>query len=124
MLILTNSESDSDSDSEKIVDCTDETLLKHCVEETCSDKTLLENCTDEILLQQRHSKDTCSDKTLLSFVENRSSTTTDEETHANKFTSDKAPEGYISVFVPRPPMPLSSDYHKKQFIVNEVLCYI
>ena len=37
---------------------------------------------------------------------------------------DKAPEGHISLLVPRPPMPLGSDYHKKQFIVNEVLCYI
>ena len=35
-----------------------------------------------------------------------------------------SPAGHISLLVPRPPMPLSSDYHKKQFIVNEVLCYI
>ena len=41
-----------------------------------------------------------------------------------KSTSDKTAKGYISMFIPRPPMPLGSNYHKKQFIVNEVLCYI
>ena len=38
--------------------------------------------------------------------------------------SDKVPEGFCGLLVPRPPMPLGNSYHKKQFIVNEVLCYI
>ena len=38
--------------------------------------------------------------------------------------SHKVSEGFCGLLVPRPPMPLGNSYHKKQFIGNEVLCYI
>ncbi len=34
------------------------------------------------------------------------------------------PEGYINLIVKQPPMPLGYTYHKRQMIVNEVLCYL
>ena len=33
------------------------------------------------------------------------------------------PEGFISLVIPLPPMPLGRSYHKKSFYANEVLCY-
>ena len=36
----------------------------------------------------------------------------------------RIPEGYISVNIPTPPMPLGFNMHKKQFVVNEVLCFV
>ena len=37
---------------------------------------------------------------------------------------DTTPEGYISLLIPKPPMPLGAKYHENRFIVNEILCYL
>ena len=83
--------------------------------DACSDNTLLECANNSI------TEITMGTKKLI--VNLPPVNSVDYSNHSINH-SDKAPEGYISMFVPRPPMPLSSDYHKKQFIVNEVLCYI
>ena len=33
-------------------------------------------------------------------------------------------EGFISLFIPQPAMPLGASYLKKQFVVNELLCFL
>ena len=43
---------------------------------------------------------------------------------SEKKATTALPEEFVSCLIPAPPMPLGRDFHKKQFIVNEVLCYI
>ena len=62
-----------------------------------------------------------AEKSAQTLNSTRSSLTQTVETE--ELSSD-IPDGFIQCLIPLPPMPLGNNYHKKQFIVNEVLCYI